>query len=315
MGRKRCLSGAAVAILLAIVLEGCNININPPETSVPEPPATSVPPTATNTSVPEPTATSEPTLAPEPTSTPTVTPLPAQAPQIISFTADREIVYGGEEVVVSWQIANAASASIAFYLYGYGGVSYSVDPSQGSRAVSPSWNGRIALRASNATGSVEAELFVQIECHHDWVSEVQANPPSMANECPSEAWYGRMAFQQFQGGFMVWSGPDGPIYAFYDGGFFKIFQDEFIEGDPESDPSIVPPAGLEQPIRGFGLVWRTNEHVRERLGWATEHERGYDGWSQSFSDGRYFSGYVMRGIDGTIYRLMWLYGTWFVYQP
>src|SRR5690606_13133514 len=55
-------------------------------------------------------------------------------------------------------------------------------------------------------------------------------------------------------------------------GDWFCYVDEFEEGDPETDPSIVPPEGLYQPKRGFGLVWRTEPGIRDRLGWALTPE-------------------------------------------
>ncbi len=43
-----------------------------------------------------------------------------------------------------------------------------------------------------------------------------------------------------------------------------------------------PPPGLYEPVSGFGLIWRGEVewpevgNVRERLGWATEPEFGFD---------------------------------------
>lgn len=57
-------------------------------------------------------------------------------------------------------------------------------------------------------------------------------------------------------------------------------KDKWKEGMPDTDPSIVAPPGLLQPIRGFGLAWRTSDNptgrpLRGLLGWAVEEERGY----------------------------------------
>jgi hypothetical protein len=40
------------------------------------------------------------------------------------------------------------------------------------------------------------------------------------------------------------------------------------------DESLRPPHGFDQPVRGFGLLWRTTEEVRDRLGWASDSEVG-----------------------------------------
>src|SRR5690606_2398559 len=55
-------------------------------------------------------------------------------------------------------------------------------------------------------------------------------------------------------------------------GDWFCFVDEVEEGDPETAPSLVPPAGLYQPKRGFGLVWREKEGMRDVLGWALTPE-------------------------------------------
>lgn len=55
------------------------------------------------------------------------------------------------------------------------------------------------------------------------------------------------------------------------GGEWLIFDDDWVEGvDPESDPDLIPPEDLLQPVRGFGKVWREKLSAaqRESLGWA-----------------------------------------------
>jgi hypothetical protein len=103
------------------------------------------------------------------------------------------------------------------------------------------------------------------------------------------------AVQRFERGSMIWVNRptwEGTqwVYVLFSDGTYQRFVDTFRDGDPESDPSIVPPEGLYQPIRGFGKVWRegTGAQVRERLGWATEPEQGGDGAWQSFERGLMF---------------------------
>ena len=56
-------------------------------------------------------------------------------------------------------------------------------------------------------------------------------------------------------------------------------------GDNTAVPSIVPPWGYYQPVRGFGKAWRQEPGVRDRLGWATDTERGFSAAVQSFEHG------------------------------
>ncbi len=87
------------------------------------------------------------------------------------------------------------------------------------------------------------------------------------------------AYQTFQNGVMIWisslgTQPQAAIYALYNNGTYQRFNDTFTEGiDPDSS-GAQPPPGLQEPVRGFGKVWRENPAVRETLGWATSGESG-----------------------------------------
>lgn len=88
-----------------------------------------------------------------------------------------------------------------------------------------------------------------------------------------------VAEQPFQRGRMFWLEPTGQIWVMIENepgfGTWEVYEDLFEEGDLEFDPSVVAPEGLLQPIRGFGLIWRTGQNVREHLGWATDIEVGF----------------------------------------
>lgn len=114
--------------------------------------------------------------------------------------------------------------------------------------------------------------------------------------CPAQPAAVRgMAYQPFEGGVMIWDGADpASIYAgLAASGDWVSRADHFREGDPESDPALVPPSGLLQPVRGFGLLWRGDENLRQALGWALAPEAGFEGTWQAF-DG----GYAVAGPDG-----------------
>lgn len=84
-----------------------------------------------------------------------------------------------------------------------------------------------------------------------------------------------VAEQVFERGRMFWLEPVKEIWVIIDGGQWRRYPDTFKEGEAEYDPALTPPAGLKQPIRGFGKVWRENEEVRAALGWAKDVEYGY----------------------------------------
>jgi hypothetical protein len=71
---------------------------------------------------------------------------------------------------------------------------------------------------------------------------------------------------------MIWTADGQTIYQLVDGGGLWIYQDTWTEDQPTNDPTIVPPDGRYQPVRGFGKVWRA---THQSLGWALASEQGY----------------------------------------
>jgi hypothetical protein len=107
-----------------------------------------------------------------------------------------------------------------------------------------------------------------------------------------------IAVQPFERGVMVWvsmlptfsrgdfSGPT--IFVIYVDNqrnrlVWEGYSDTWQEG--ASVPSETPPAGLSSPIRGFGQLWYTNQHVRDTLGWGAAPEQADTGIIQSFAPG------------------------------
>ncbi len=84
------------------------------------------------------------------------------------------------------------------------------------------------------------------------------------------------AEQPFEGGVMIWLEESDSVIVFFEDGRWQRFEDTWSEDQPESDPSLAPPAERFQPIRGFGKVWRERQQVREALGWALGVELGYE---------------------------------------
>ncbi len=89
----------------------------------------------------------------------------------------------------------------------------------------------------------------------------------------------QVAEQVFERGRMFWIQPVEQIWVLIDNGSgsgpWMVFPDNFADGEMESDPSIVPPAGQFQPTRGFGKLWRENQEVRNPLGFGLTPEFGY----------------------------------------
>jgi hypothetical protein len=102
---------------------------------------------------------------------------------------------------------------------------------------------------------------------------------------------------------MFWLAEGRMIYVLFSDGrspAWLSLADEYRDGEPESDPSFNPPAGLVQPVRGFGLAWRSREDIRRRLGWATAPESAFETQFQQGADA-----FFLRDRDG---RIIGLYG-------
>jgi hypothetical protein len=91
------------------------------------------------------------------------------------------------------------------------------------------------------------------------------------------------AEQPFQHGWMIWRGDEKWIYVLYDDNTWADYEDTFHDEKAAAMPTPVPP--LREPERGFGKVWRDHPVVQERLGGATEDERGCDATVQHFERG------------------------------
>jgi hypothetical protein len=117
-------------------------------------------------------------------------------------------------------------------------------------------------------------LTVTLTCPYDYFFEEQLD---VGSACPGGPPVETFAAEQaFEGGDMLWLEEERLIFVLYDDGTYEVYEDTFVEGEPETDPDIEPPASMWQPTRGFGKVWREHPQVREQLGWAWSQEVGFD---------------------------------------
>jgi hypothetical protein len=307
--------------LLAFGMGGCG--------SPPSPTSTATPPTPT---APPPTPTSAPTAtaAPStPTATPTFTAVPATptalpptptsspvptlvttatphaGPVILYFRADVTEADPGESITLEWQSSGATQAALNYILpSGQYGDFWAVEPSGSMDYAIPAGNRnaeRFELAVYDAAGrSARVELRVPLRCPDAWFFS------PAPDECPGSApLFTDGAEQHFERGVMLWNRTEDRVYVLSDdrpSRDWQSYTDEWDEGEPESDPNIVPPAGLYQPVRGFGLVWREQPGVRERLGWAVDTEAGYPTAIQGTSRFKYNDTYV-KALDGGVWHL------------
>lgn len=274
---------ATIALLVAML--ACRPSTTPlPPATLPAPtPTEALPPTPTE--APTAPLTAVPTAAP--TEAPTLPPLSPTEPAaeglaILSFTVDVEDIPTGKQLTFHWQTTGATSATI------WSGTSRRFPqawdvPPNGTHTVELAGtlyrNPEMALMAYDAGGDhVSESVTVEWACEYEYF--FAPAPAACPRYAASDTW---AAEQPFEHGRMIWleevHGADytlqGPILVLYDDGTYEYYEDTWTEGMAESDPAIVPPAGLLQPIRGFGKLWRENANVRDGLGWATTPEQGF----------------------------------------
>ena len=96
---------------------------------------------------------------------------------------------------------------------------------------------------------------------------------------------------------------------------WQRYADPWVAGQPETDPALTPPAGLFQPQRSFGKLWRETAGLRDTLGWATTAEQSFDGAYQAESPlGWPLGGGYLRAADKSILHLP-QDGYWTPVQP
>lgn len=239
---------------------------------------------------------------PAPTSTPTPAP---QGPTLVYFHANVTEADPGDTITLEWQSTGAVDGTL-YHLMATGqfGRYWDVAPC-GSMAytIPPETRNseRFALYVTDGAGNtVHDDLTVMLRCPNTWFFS------PAPDECPQDPpLTGAGAEQHFERGVMLWVGAEDRIYVLFDDASYPKYtarEDHWDEGDPVDDPSIQPPAGLYQPIRGFGLLWRTEPTIRERLGWALAPEVGYQTAVQRTSRPKYNEIYI-RAHDGGVWHL------------
>lgn len=253
-------------------------------------------PTRTQSSVVSPTS----TLFPSPTQ---------GVPQVISFSAEPAEAGQGERILLEWE-AMGDRATICPLLDSEEVGCRCLDdlPLIGSRVIAPedivgNYSG-FKLKVGVGDADIEPwemvasdQVLVDVQCpgSEEWFFE---NAPQM---CPKDApLHSFGAAEQFEHGLMIWVEALDSYYIFYDQdvnvldsgqvspSFSSLTSLQIIKGPLDLKPSAsrdnrvkdTPPPGYSQPVSGFGLVWRGEvagtEQVRQRLGWATEAEYGFD---------------------------------------
>lgn len=230
-------------------------------------------------------------------------------PAISYFVASPEEAAPGEPVLLFWSAEGIEGAIYRLDAAGVPGQTWQVEP-EGSLTVSLRGDGEeetFVLAVTNGVATVEARVVVGQSCAVAWY--VIPGPPGLCpagDQVPTDA-----AAQRFERGWMFWLAELGQIVVLYDEPSaqddatpaWQMVSNPYVEGMPEDDPGLVPPEGMAQPRRGFGLVWRDAPTVRDRLGWATGAETPFSTTYQ-LAGPEGSQGMVFTTLDGQVILLV-----------
>ncbi|MBN1310226.1 MAG: hypothetical protein JXB30_02325 [Anaerolineae bacterium] len=133
------------------------------------------------------------------------------------------------------------------------------------------------LAVTNGIATVQKTAVVTVTCQLNWFFQ-----PPPEEYCPAaEPVSIQASAQEFERGRMFWMGDTNQIIVLFSDApqdpdstqpAWLMIANPWAEGMPEDDPAYVPPEGLKQPRRGFGMVWRATEGLADRIGWAINDE-------------------------------------------
>ncbi len=267
-------------------------------------------------------------------------PVLSNAPTILSFTVEPDTASPGDMVTVQWSTSGGVTASLQQNVNGNFAEPVEV-ALNGSTQVTLGTDQRgwvdfhLELTGNDQRSDMKT-AWLGIICP-DAFFFTSAPPPASAG-CPYRpAARIQAAEQVFEHGRMIWidaipaessrtgSAEPSRIYVFYDPGVvdawgvWQFYADTWVEGEPETDPALVPPEGRFQPIRGFGKVWRVTPEVRNRLGWAVATETGYRADYQWGSDYYFQAGSLfLKAASGKVLKLdenQGLHSYWSIWTP
>lgn len=162
--------------------------------------------------------------------------------------------------------------------------------------------------------SIPPATVTTTSCTNPWF--FQFNSTFQETRCPTPVDVTDAVGHDFEGGRAYWykattAYPQNLIYIIYNDGTWAVYEDTWNTSLPIDDPSIVPPPGRFQPVRGIGKVWREQSGVRTKLGWAYEAEYAFRGRRQEPQpplDVNYSDVYIDHGTRNLVLDLRRLSG-------
>lgn len=247
---------------------------------------------------------------------------PQQVLGLLSFTLDKREATKGEPITARYRLSKPAK-SVFVTATTFDGTAVGFNFPQTGTVNATRTEGVISftipveagtlsplLMTLNVDGNLRGLNKLRVVCDNAWFFAPRVEACSFDPVVASPA-----AVQHFERGMMIWLGATDSIYVLYQpptrqtdyrdqfdySQTIQRYDDAFLEGGPESDTRYAPPPGKQQPVRGFGLVWRANRQVREALGWALDKEQGYTAcYGAALAGGKSMRTFISLPDDGLI---------------
>jgi len=238
------------------------------------------------------------------------------APRIEFFTSDVLGIEPGGKITLYWSARNVDTVLLYRIQQGERSQVFNNLPPDGRLEIPTKRSERgqldFLLSAGRDSDYVEQTLTIPFQCPISWFF----SPPP--EDCPDDVPLDtRLTEQTFERGRMLFVESQNLIYVLFNDGqdpSWLSFENKYDPAiHPEKDPNAPP--DFIQPLRELGLVWRTNDTVRNRLGLGTADGASYDGSLQTFTrTGRSPQIYVS-SADGTILKILAGGQTWQIIVP
>lgn len=212
-------------------------------------------------------------------SIPVVDPPAGGDPTINSFTISGNTVNPGETITVTWDIDNVDGANLEFYdRYPRNDILYALEdrkPAKGSVTFTVPehiLHGiTVTLHGVEYHNLADGRQVTARVVSQTLTLDIGDNGPQEPE--PIKTW---AVYQQYEHGMMIWRRDNGTITVLYDDGSLSSYPLTYYAYLSDAPDDLDVPDGMVLPKNGFGRVWAYLDNVRERLGWATDIETGYD---------------------------------------
>ena len=201
-------------------------------------------------------------------------------PVIRTFVVNPDTVKPGNTISVTWNIENVDVAIVEFYdAYPRNDILYQIQdrkPASGStRFTVPDGvlHGiTVTVHGANYDFLSNGHLVTKRVVTASEVVKLNDNDEPQEPE-PIETW---AVYQLYEHGMMIWRRDNGTILVLYDDGTLSTYPLTYYAYLSDAPKDLDVPEDRVAPTNGFGRVWAYLDNVRERLGWATDIETGFD---------------------------------------